>query len=95
MASGDAYNQPFDANISDFKHKVKCVDDTCMWAISIETSFFQACEWLDLCAHNGITLNPKKFQFVQETVDFAGLISPPTNIYSTKKVKEISENHAA
>ena len=47
--------------------KVKCVDDTCMWARSIEA----ACVWFDLCAHNGITLNPKKFQFTQDTVDFA------------------------
>ena len=73
MASGDAYDQRFDVIISDFKNKVKCVDDTCIWAISIETLFFQACEWLNLCARNGITLNPKKFRFAQDTVDFAGI----------------------
>ena len=42
MASGNAYNQSFDAIISDFKNKVKCVDDTCMWEDSIEAAFFQA-----------------------------------------------------
>ncbi|VDI38983.1 Hypothetical predicted protein [Mytilus galloprovincialis] len=40
MASGDAYNQRFDAIISNFNDKVKCVDDTCMWANSIEAAFF-------------------------------------------------------
>ena len=70
MASGDAYNQRFDAIISDFKNKLKCVDDTCMWEDSIEAAFFQACAWFDLCTRNGITLNPKKFQFAQDTVDF-------------------------
>ncbi|XP_052760759.1 uncharacterized protein LOC128203366 [Mya arenaria] len=85
MASGDAYNQRFDAIIADFKNKVKCVDDTCMWENSIEAAFFQACEWFDLCARNGITLNPKKFQFAQDTVDFAGLTITPTNIRPSTK----------
>ena len=62
--------------------KVKCVDDTCMWARSIEA----ACAWFDLCAHNGITLNPKKFQFAQDTVDFAELSSTPTNVRPSTKL---------
>ncbi|CAG2251287.1 unnamed protein product [Mytilus edulis] len=62
-----------------------------MWANSIEAAFFQACEWLDLCARNGITLNPKKFQFAQDTVNFAGLTITPTNIRpSTKFLDAIS-----
>ena len=85
LASGDAYNQRFDAIISNFKDYVKCVDDTCMWANSIEEAFFQTCEWLDLCARNGITLNPKKFQFAMDTVDFAGLSITPTNIRPSEK----------
>ena len=47
-----------------------------MWARSIEA----ACAWFDLCTHNGITLNPKKFQFAQDTVDFAELSITPTNV---------------
>ena len=80
LASGDAYNQRFDAIIADFPNKVKCVDDTCMWAATIEEAFFQTCEWLDLCARNGITLNPKKFQFARDEVEFAGLTITPTNV---------------
>ena len=62
-----------------FRSEVKCVNDACMWADSIENAFFQACEWFDLCAKNGITLNPNKFQFAQYTVDFA-LTVTPTNV---------------
>ena len=85
LASGDAYNQRFDSIIAEFKNKVKCVDDTCMWTNSIKEAFFQTCEWLDLCARNGITLNPKKFQFAQDTVDFAGLTITPTNVKPSSK----------
>ena len=56
-----------------------------MWADSIETAFHQTCQWLDLCARNGITLNPKKFQFAQDSVDFAGLTITPTNVKPNQK----------
>lgn len=85
LASGDAYTQRFDSIIADFPDKVKCVDDNCMWAGSIEASFFQTCKWLDLCAHNGINLNPKKFQFAQESVEFAGLTVTSTQVKPSKK----------
>ena len=49
-----------------------CIDDTLLWSNSLEESFFQACNWLDICGRNGITLNPEKFIFGQETVEFAG-----------------------
>ena len=92
LASGDAYTQRFDAIITDFPNKVKCVDDTCMWAENIEQAFYQACRWLDLCGRNGITLNPKKFQFAQETVDFAGLNISSTNIKPGEKyVKSVRD----
>ena len=61
--------------------KVKCVDDTCMWVRYIEA----ACAWFDLCAPNGITLNPKKFQFDQDTVDFAELSITPKNVRPSTK----------
>ena len=51
----------------------RCVDDSVMWADNIKDSFTKFCKYFDLCARNGIVLNPKKFQFCRETVDFAGL----------------------
>ena len=85
LASGDGYTQRFDAIISEFENKVKCVDDTCMWAKSVEDAFFQTCQWLDLCARHGITLNPKKFQFALDTVEFAGLTVTPHSIKPSQK----------
>ena len=85
ISSGDGYNQRFDAIISDFPNKVKCVDDTCMWSNSIEEAFFQACKWFDLCARNGITLNPTKFQFAEDSVDFAGTTITPTSVKPNQK----------
>ena len=72
VASGDGYTRRFDEIVADFRDKTKCIDDTCMWADTIEECFFQACQWLDLCGRNGITLNPEKFSFAQDTVEFAG-----------------------
>ena len=80
IASGDAYNKRFDSIIADFPNKVKCVDDTLMWSNNIEEAFFQLCKWCDLTYRGGITLNPSKLQFAQETVQFAGLEVTPTNV---------------
>ena len=59
---------------------------------SIESASFQAWERLDLCARNGITLNPKKFQFAQDTAGFAGLTVTPTNVKPSSKFID-SINH--
>ena len=32
----------------------------------------QTAHYLDTCGRNGVILNPKKFKFAQETVDFCG-----------------------
>ncbi len=72
IASGDGYTRRFDEIVSDVPDKTKCVDDTLLWTDSIEESFFQACNWLDICGKHGITLNPDKFVFAQDTVEFAG-----------------------
>ena len=52
---------------------------------------YQTCRWLELCARNGITLNPRKFQFAQDDVDFAGLNITPTNVKPSKKFLESIE----
>ena len=72
IASGDAYTHRYDEIVAEFPNKVKCIDDTLLWSDSIEESFFQAVRWLDLCGRNGIVLNPTKFAFSRQTVEFAG-----------------------
>ena len=62
----------YDEVVVDIGNKTKCVDDTLLWADTIEESYFQAIQWLDICGRNGIILNPEKFVFAAPTVDFAG-----------------------
>ena len=72
VASGDGYTRRFDEIVNHIPHKTKCIDDTLLWADSIEQSFFQAIDWLDICGRNGITLNPEKFEYAQNSVEYAG-----------------------
>jgi len=72
IASGDGYTRRYDEIVSDIQNKTKCVDDALLWSDSIEESFHQAVQWLDTCGRNGITLNPDKFVFAEDEVDFAG-----------------------
>ena len=80
IASGDAYTSRYDALVAHLGNKTKCVDDALLWATNTEEAFHQATEWLDLCARNGITLNPSKFRFAQDTVEFAGFTVTPTEV---------------
>lgn len=72
IASGDAYTRRYDAIVSDIPNKTKCVDDSLLWADDLEGNFHQVVEWLDVCGRHRITLNPEKFQFGLDTVEFAG-----------------------
>ena len=71
IASGDGYTQRYDEIVSDIPNKTKCVDDTLLWADSLEESFFQTVQWLDICGRHRIILNPEKFTFDQDSVEFA------------------------
>ena len=72
ISSGDGYSRRYDEIVADIPHKSKCIDDTVMWSNNITESYHQAVEWLDICGKNGIILNPQKFVFAQDTVEFAG-----------------------
>ena len=85
LASNDGYTRRFDEIISDIKNKVKIVDDTILWEEDVEKSFFQACDFLTLCGNNGITLNPDKFQFAEDEVEFAGFKITPSNVQPSAK----------
>ena len=80
IASGDAYTRRFDEIICDIKNKTKVIDDTIMWAPSIEESFFQTAKFLEICGKNGIILNPSKFAFARNTVNFAGFEISTTSV---------------
>ena len=50
--------------------------------------------WLDVCAHNGITLNPGKFRFAQDEVGLKSLnqrSSPTANTSKTSQLQRASQ----
>ena len=80
ISSGDAYTSRYDAIIADIQRKVKCVDDTLLWSDTTEESFSHTVQYLELCGRNGIILNPKKFNFAKDEVEFAGFHITKTNV---------------
>ena len=56
------------------------IDDSLLWSNSIEESFWQAVNWLDICSRNGITFNLTKFVFASDTVEFAGFQITSDNV---------------
>ena len=62
IASGDAYTARYDSLIAGVRNKTKCIDDALLWSNTVEEAYHQATEWLDLCANNGINLNPSKLR---------------------------------
>jgi hypothetical protein len=72
IASGDGYTRRYDEIVAKIPNKTKCIDDVLLWADSLEQSFHQTVHWLDVCGRNGIILNPEKFVFGSDTVEFAG-----------------------
>ena len=85
IASGEAYTRRFDEIAANFTSNVKCVDDTLLWSDTIEASFHQAILWLETCGNNGITLNPDKFTFAQDSVEFAGFEISNSKVRPSKK----------
>ena len=85
IASGDGYSRRFDELVSHVTDKTKCIDDTLLWSPDIERSFFQAVDWLDLCGRHGIILNPDKFTFGADTVEFAGFEITPNSVRPSKR----------
>ena len=85
IASGGGYSRRFDKIVSHVPNKTKCVYDTLLWEVNLHKSFFQAVDWLDLCVHYGITLNPEKFVFGADSVEFAGFEITPDSVRPCKK----------
>ena len=87
-ASGDAYTARYDALVAHVTSKTKCIDDALLWSDDITGAYHQATEWLNICAVNGITLNPRKFRFAQDRVEFAGFDITPTEVRPSPKFLE-------
>ena len=80
LSSGDAYNRRFEAIISDFERKERCVDDTVHYDVNLKEHWWRTLKFLTLVGSAGVVLNPDKFQFAQRVVDFAGFRISDKNI---------------
>ena len=80
LASGGTYTWIYDEVIKNVPRKLKIVDDTLLYDINTEDSFFHTWAYLYLCAIAGIVINDKKFKFCGDTVEFVGLKLTPTGI---------------
>ena len=80
LSSGDGYNRRFDAILSDFERKERCVDDTVIYDKNLEDHWWRTIDFLKTVGDAGIVLNPDKFQFAKREVDFAGFRITDTSI---------------
>ena len=63
LTANNAYCEHYEKITRDLKNLTRCVDDALLWENTIEDNFMKTCQYLSLCAQNGITFNMKKFQF--------------------------------
>ena len=79
-SAGYIYTKRYDDIIKDVPNKKKIVDDTLLYATNIEEALFATWDFLTLISNNGIVANASKFQFCQDTVEFAGLTVTPAGV---------------
>ena len=72
IASGDAYTHHYDLIVADIPRLAKVVDDALLHdAIhGREKHWWRIIEYLETVGSNGVIMNPSKFQFAQQEVDF-------------------------
>ena len=73
LATGDGYTQRYDNITKEIKNKRQCIDDCLLYSNDMENAFKDVTEYLTLVGRNGIILNPEKFNFAEDTVDWAGI----------------------
>ena len=69
----DGYTHRFSLITEEIKNKATIVDDTLLYSNNLEDNFGDVCQLLSIGHKAGLIFNPDKFQFGQETVEFAGL----------------------
>ena len=73
LASGDGFTHRESIIARHIKNKVTLVDDSLLWNNTAEENFVSVCNFLEVYGKAGLVINGDKFQFCQDTVDFAGM----------------------
>ena len=92
MAAGDGYNQRYDNLIASIPRKSKCVDDVIMWDETLQEHWWRIIDYLILVGRHGIIMNPKKFQFCQREVEFAGFLITQDDVKPLPKYLDAIRN---
>ena len=72
VSSGDEYNRRGDLAFQDVRHVQKIVDDLLVHNATFSEHVKSVLKVLERCREHNITLNPAKFVFGQEKVDYVG-----------------------
>jgi hypothetical protein len=83
LSAGDAFTQRLDIKTEGIERLERCVDDNLLYDMTIEEQFFRVCDYLALCARDGVIFNPKKFQFAEDVVDFLGFTVTASGVTPT------------
>ena len=88
VESGDGFTRRFDEIIAHIPNRTKCVDDTLLWAESIDQAFWQTVQWLDTCGVMALrrTLISLCSIELKNTVEFAGFEISLTSVKPCSKV---------
>ena len=86
LSSGDGYNRRFDAILSTFERKERCVDDTIHYDSDLEQHWWRTIDLLTRVGQAGIVMNPDKFQFAKKSVNFAGFRVSDSSIEPLPKI---------
>ena len=73
LAIGDGFTHRESIIARHIKNKVTLVDDSLLWDNTAEENFVSVCNFLEVYGKAGLVINGDKFQFCQDTVDFAGM----------------------
>ena len=82
IGTGDFYTHRTNDITMEFQNKVKFVDDTLLFATSVEDAFWNTFHFLHHCSLLGLAFNPAEFKFTHTDIDFAGLRVNPAMTYS-------------
>ena len=74
LSSGDGFSRRVEDIMAHILRMERCVDDCLLHDTStdMEGHWWRIIDILELAGKSGIVMNPEKFQFCQNTVDFAG-----------------------
>ena len=92
LAATDVCTRRYGNIIRDVPNKVKYVDDTLLYDCDIEAAFNHTCDYLKLYCDKGIVFNKNKFQFCEDSVEFAGLKIMPSWILLSDHILTASQD---